>query len=81
MKPEYVIMVGNLFLKSAYTYEDSFSFISSQEQAKRYTDEELLKKDIARLELHKVPYVTMKINIMAEIQVIVPNLVKEDAPL
>jgi len=38
MKPEYVIMVGNLFLKSAYTYEDSFSFISSQEQAKRYTD-------------------------------------------
>jgi len=81
MKPEYVIMIGNMFIGSVYDYNSTITLVSKQSDARRYTDEESVKKVIASLELAKIPYVTMKINIMAEIQVIVPNLVKEDASL
>lgn len=77
MKPEFVIMVGNLFLKEFYDWQSSMTFTVNQHEAKRFTDEKSFKDVVAKMELYKVPFVLMKINIQAEVQVVVPNLVKE----
>lgn len=79
MKPEYVIMVGNLFLKNYHDWDSTLVFTPAQRDAQRFTtiDEKSFKETISKLELYHVPYVAMKINITAEIQVIVPGIVSE----